>query len=479
LHSPADHDTVTDVQTSPRLLLVGFHTPINQAAACRALDRLDDEGRPAPFLGLVSRDNFLGERVDAWLPDQRGFRDLGFGASRSWPLPPRRLWERLQPAEAVAMHMMDRTWRSARAGKKHESRKRRWLEWVTYAYGFLTAHGVERVLHCNVPHFPFQYALFETARAMGLETRFLMQLQVKDTYLVAPSIDELHEPVGRALEGGAGDHELEPRMGEELERRTTRHKPFYMSGKGIPAWTRFYTAQRRFFRGRLRSLPAAAAYRSARLKSGDPPKDGEPYVYLPLHLQPEATTLPLGGVYGDQSLVVETLARALPEGWLLVVKENPKQRFDKRSPGFYRRLASLPSVRLVGRDVSSFDLLESCRAVATITGSAGWEALCSNKPALVFGKAFYRHATGAAAIASLADARAALGAIADGSFPTPTKDDCGHFLAALQTVTHEGVCDAAYLRDSGRSEEESIETCTEAVLQGIEGAREPEVALHG
>lgn len=458
-------------QPGPRTLLVGFEKPLNQAAVRAAVDRLRVEGRPLPFLALVSRGDFLEERADLFIREVRDFRELGFATSRGWSFPSRELWERLQPAEAVAMNMMSRTWRRARAGKNHESRKRRWLEWVSHAHGLLVENRIERVLHCNVPHFPFQFVLHEVARALGIETRFLMQLQVRDSFVLAPTIEELHEPVGRVLRGEPGAPALpdapEPRMVAELERRTTRHRPFYMSGKGLGAWTRFHRAQRRFLRFHLRSLPTALSYWAARRARGGRIEPGTPFVYLPLHLQPEATTLPLGGIYEHQGLTVETLVRALPPGWLLVVKENPKQRFDKRAAAFYRRLASLPSVRLVSRSRNSFDLLTGCRAVATVTGTAGWEALCVGKPTLVLGQAFFRHAPGAHVVGSVEDAREALARISEGRTGGAGPDGAARFLRALQAVSYEGVCDEYYLRDSKRTFEQSVESITEAVLAAL------------
>jgi hypothetical protein len=85
-----------------------------------------------------------------------------------------------------------------------------------------------------------------------------------------------------------------------------------MHSKGVPLWTRLYTFQRRFLRGRIRSIPVTRAYRAARRKRGEAPTAETPYVYLPLHLQPEATTSPMGGVFTDQYLALETLVRALP-----------------------------------------------------------------------------------------------------------------------------------------------------------------------
>lgn len=248
---------------------MGFHTPLNQAAILRALEESDARGDAPEFVALVSRSNFLGARADIYIDSSDGFKTRGFEESRDWPFPPRRLWADLRPAESTAYRMMDRVHRVSRAGRTIESRKRRWLEWVAYAYGLLRHHRIDRVVQCNVPHFPFEFLLHETARAIGVETRFLMQLQVKDTYLTSTSIEGLYERLESALEGTPADAALEPRMEIELERRTTRHQPFYMHSKGVPLWTRLYTFQRRFLRGRIRSIPVTRAYRAARRKRGE------------------------------------------------------------------------------------------------------------------------------------------------------------------------------------------------------------------
>ncbi len=459
----------------PRTLLVGFHNDLNQSAVGVALDKLQAAGTPVPFLALCSRSNFLGDRADVFLPDVHGFRDLDWGASRAWPVPSATLWRALLPAEAVAMKVMDRTWRISRAGRSHETRKKTWLQWATYAYGFLAHHGIEKLLHCNVPHFGFQYTIFCVARAMGIETRFLMQLQVRDTFILANTIESPHMATARRLASKAPLPALHPRMEDELARRAGKARPFYMGNQGVPLLTRLHARQKRLFRSRIRSLPAALAYRAARRRRGTRPEEGRPYVYLPLHLQPEATTLPLGGVYEDQSTVIETLVRALPEGWLLVIKENPKQRFDKRQPHFYRSLSAHDSVRLVGRKEDSFALSLAAEAVATVTGTAGWEALCHGRHALLFGPGFYECAAGATRVRSLEDAREILDSIQRGLAEAPTPESCRALLAALQDVSYEGVCDSLYLRDSSTGEERSTLACGEAVLAALADGHAPRV----
>lgn len=114
------------------------------------------------------------------------------------------------------------------------------------------------------------------------------------------------------------------------------------------------------------------------------------FVYFPLHLQPELTTAALGGKFHDQMLALETLRRLLPSDIVLVVKENPKQRHYQRDPSFFTRLANLSNTVLVGRTTSSESLIRHALITATITGTAGWEAMKGGKPVLTFGRAWYR-----------------------------------------------------------------------------------------
>lgn len=444
-----------------RALFVGFHTWLNQTALTKALCAA--QGLEA---GLVSRSNFLGGSARVFVSSRRGFKDCGFDASRGWEMPSRRLLEALKPSEAIALRMMDRTHRSGGCGWNLETRKRRWLEWTCYAYGFLRRHGFEAVYFCNVPHYPFEYALHEVARLLGLRTGFLMQLQVQQTFIAADRIEDLWAPM--RLASASPRPALVERMRSELERRRRMHQPFYMHGRGVPAMVRFHAWQRRLLRFTQIGLAANLEYWNARRARGWSSSERKPYVYFPLHLQPEATTSPLGGVYVELQLVVEMLVKALPAGWLLVVKENPKQRLAKRSSAFYRRLASMQSVRIASRAEDSFGLMQGASAVAAVTGTAGWEALCSGKPVFVFGEAFYRHAKGALAVDDLAGLAAALARVQDGAYETASLGDLEQLLAALQHSTHRGICDVAYFRDLAMDRDEAVERCAESLLHLIQ-----------
>lgn len=142
-----------------------------------------------------------------------------------------------------------------------------------------------------------------------------------------------------------------------------------------------------------------------------------PFVYFPLHYQPEVSTNPMGGGYADQILVAQMIAAHLPKGVLLYIKEHPSESvWLMRDVGYYKALLDIPNVRLVARHVDTFRLREHCKATATITGTAGFEAIFRGTPVLLFGHRFYQYA--------------------DGVFPIRTSDDCKN---AIKAIFEDGV----------------------------------------
>ncbi len=125
--------------------------------------------------------------------------------------------------------------------------------------------------------------------------------------------------------------------------------------------------------------------------------DGEwgDFIYLPLHLEPEENVHAIGGAYRNQLDAVVALHDQLPPGWTLLLKENPKQSFQHRGEPFDARLAALPNVRFAEPALASDLLLARARLVASITGTAGYEALLLGKPCLYFGEAWYASLPGA------------------------------------------------------------------------------------
>lgn len=179
----------------------------------------------------------------------------------------------------------------------------------------------------------------------------------------------------------------------------------------------------------------------------------EPFVYMPLHYQPESSTSPEAGVFVEQRLMVELLSKTVPPGWFVYVKEHPFQ-FDKRGSGeqsrplgFYRMLAELPNVRLVAVDTPPFALIDNAKAVATATGTSGWEAILRGTPTLALGRAWYRECEGVFAAADERSLRQALADIAAGYRPDRRK--VRFFLRALEDIAFRGYTISDLAGDAG------------------------------
>lgn len=113
-----------------------------------------------------------------------------------------------------------------------------------------------------------------------------------------------------------------------------------------------------------------------------------PHVFFPLHVEPEIAVLLLAPFDTDQISIVRRLARSLPVGMYVYVKEHP-QMTPYRSRSFYKELKKIPNVKLLRPEIPSFDLIRSAALVAIITGAAGWEACLFGKPVITFGEVFY------------------------------------------------------------------------------------------
>ena len=118
------------------------------------------------------------------------------------------------------------------------------------------------------------------------------------------------------------------------------------------------------------------------------------FVYFALHFQPELTTSVLGDEFVDQIIALEYLRALLPDDWVIAVKENPHSTFHSRSILFFERLRRIPNTVYLAKEVNTFDLIEKCEFLATITGTAGLEALGFKKNVLIFGDAIYKNFPG-------------------------------------------------------------------------------------
>jgi hypothetical protein len=194
-----------------------------------------------------------------------------------------------------------------------------------------------------------------------------------------------------------------------------------------------------------------------------------------LHLQPEASTMPMGGIFADQLLVLDLILAALPEGMNVYVKEHPfmfeapAQDRHERSVDFYAHMLKDSRVRFVNRSVSSADLIRHAAFVASVAGSISWEAMRAGTPSIVFGWAWFSDCKSCFSVDSVESLKRAFSAASQKS-RREVEADVDEFLARLQNrLIYAAACRPAlaYL-GSEFPYEKSVENLANAIHCSID-----------
>jgi len=111
----------------------------------------------------------------------------------------------------------------------------------------------------------------------------------------------------------------------------------------------------------------------------------KPFIFFPLHVEQEHSLLNVAPFYINQIEVIKNIAKALPIGYDLVVKEHPTMfAREWRKISDYKILKSIPNVKLLHPSVPPTNILKKCSMVITISGTAAFEIGFYKKPAIIF-----------------------------------------------------------------------------------------------
>ena len=260
--------------------------------------------------------------------------------------------------------------------------------YVHFFIDLLKSNDINYVFFSTIPHHA-DYILYLVAKELNIKTVAFLQSQEPGKAFMVSEIGDL----------GALSDNAEPVRPIPLQ-RNERKSYWYM--QHIPRqrpYTKIISAllfrmDPDLFFHRLSTLRKARQFKRdyKRLTAAQLPTN--PFVYFPLHLQPEFTTMSLGGKFVDQMLAIEHLRALLPDDWAIVVKEHPHQTTYARGALFFARLAKISNLCYVGKTFDTYDLIEKSQFCATVTGTAGFEALTFGKRVLVFGQAIYKNFPG-------------------------------------------------------------------------------------
>jgi len=111
---------------------------------------------------------------------------------------------------------------------------------------------------------------------------------------------------------------------------------------------------------------------------------GLSFVVYPLHTEPEAAMGMLSPEFNEQLAIIELLAKNLPAGTFLAVKEH-LGALGRRPSDFYFTLKKIPNVVLLHPCDYLLEFAKKSRAVAVITSTIGTEAAILGIPVISFG----------------------------------------------------------------------------------------------
>lgn len=321
--------------------------------------------------------------------------------------------------------------------KSYKYRKQLFRHSLRFWFGFFAANKIEKVFASCSPHNMSDFVAFNVARYLGIPTYQVCHTMINDCVLLRKhysdvekmpekynkitSEKEITAKIPEYLHAAAlqksnilefvtsrndasigaknlNKTEMEPKI--DFSRLRKRwHRVFFRSPrfKGVLALNGVYPPIVR------RSLRVKDRHQQKKQKEISEivsvrPNLTEKYIYFAMHMQPERTSTPEAGLFEDHLLAIEILARSLPKGWKLYVKENPRQ-FDRRINSLkwkhfrdqsdYEDILKLPNTSIITQDVATKELIDNAQIVATLSGSVGWEAIQAGKPCFVFASAWY------------------------------------------------------------------------------------------
>lgn len=284
--------------------------------------------------------------------------------------------------------------------------------WVGYYYGLLNSKKIDLVIFGDVPHFGVDSIAKDVADAMGITTLLFHQVYQDNRFFAFTDINDIgcydsvpNKGNSDVILNGEVEKDLLLLSKEDYSNasKDSSRSILDILAAGLKHWKRLPQKMR----GKIINMGKKVSEEYEEEKylknmekatgTGEINLDVD-YVYFPLHLQPEMTTSAFGKEFCDQILAIERVSEMIPPTWRIYVKEYPIQSAYMRGELFFKRLELLPKVQFIGGANntygSTYDLIRHSRFVATITGTAGWEAVSGGKPALVFGLAWYRKLPG-------------------------------------------------------------------------------------
>lgn len=283
------------------------------------------------------------------------------------------LIEKMSLCEAETLKMYERIHQLKPAA--YENRKKHYYMSLRYFNHLLDNANINIFIRYSVPHMGYDNVIYNLCKLKGIKTYMIYFIHPNFYYFM----DDYKNPFKDFKPINNRDFKFEiikKTFNEYWNKNNLSYKPVV-----VPTGRSLIVQERR----NRRYKKIIDYYNSKVNKSLDFSK---PFIFIALHYQHEATTCPLAGAFVDQILMIEILSKT---GLNIYVKEHPRISAN-RSIEYYKQILSLKNTHLIPTNYPVYDLIDKSFAVATCTGTAGWEAVLKGKPCLLFGSIHYQYA---------------------------------------------------------------------------------------
>lgn len=198
--------------------------------------------------------------------------------------------------------------------------------------------------------------------------------------------------------------------------------------------------------------------------------EGIKYYVFTLQYEPENSTTIRSFPFSNQLCVIENIAKALPIGVYLVVKEHRGNQGYRKSDD-YKNIWYLPNVKLAPPEYSINKLVKNSLGVITLTSRMGWEGVVLGKTVIGLGTTFYSKLEAVKKPGTWCELKKILndGAYAGSSSIGSYDDvDLEAFAAAYFALTHEG---KYVFKGAGVTSDTNIKLLSDALLNEFKSRR--------
>jgi len=418
----------------------------------------------------------------------RGIPAKGIDVSE-FPSPGKDLIERLYKVESLILTMMNRS----NPELITDERKHLYYNMLQYWYGVLKKYKPDIIICKTIPHDICSYLIYELARLLNIRIVMFDITGISDRLLTHTDFWKGSDDLHKELQKNQGKNFSLKDLSNDLQ----KHYRLQTNPKRDATPIEIKINKNRYFKSnlllhRLKRLKKyikednilkviklsitkkfkqnlEKEYNNVQIK----PDFNKKFIYVPLQVQPELTTSPLGDMFVDQILMIETLSASLPLGWIIYVKEHPIQWIRRgvcftwyRYQGYYKKIDKLKNVQVIPVKTDTYALINKSQAVVTVTGTPAWEAILRGKPAIIFGYSWYRDCSEIFKVEDVKSCRKALKKIANGFIVN--QQQIINYLKSFDNATIHGWVDPIYEKMSKLTKQESLNNIIQKILLEME-----------